>query len=130
MTHTTETRDGMEVLVVSDMGRRFDPETGKELKVRQVNNLPIVHASEIARYNRMRSVTGETFTELTHAWPSGFGSIEETAEAAMAAFQKYAEGKSGTLYWRIPPEIAYGAKQKKFAYYMRLLISDKPKVST
>ena len=80
--------------------------------------------------DRMRSVTGETFTELTHAWPSGFGSIEETAEAAMAAFQKYAEGKSGTLYWRIPPEIAYGAKQKKFAYYMRLLISDKPKVST
>ena len=50
MTHTTEQRDGMEVLVVSDMGRRFDPETGKELKVRQVNNLPIVHASEIARY--------------------------------------------------------------------------------
>jgi hypothetical protein len=79
---------------------------------------------------RMRSVTGETFTELCIAWPSGFATIEQAAEAAMAAFRKYAEGKSGTLYWRIVPEIAYGAKQKKFAYYMRLLISDKPTKET
>lgn len=76
--------------------------------------------------NRMKSVTGEKFAELAIAWPEGFESIEQAGEAAMLAFQKYAEGKSGTLYWRIPPEIAYGAKQKKFAYYMRLLISDKP----
>lgn len=80
--------------------------------------------------DRMRSVTGETFTELAHAWPEGYGSIEEAAVSAMAAFQKYAEGKSGTLYWRIPPEIAYGPKQKKFAYYMRLLISEKPPITT
>lgn len=80
------------------------------------------------RSNRMRSVTGETFTELCVSWPEGFGTIDQAAEAAMAAFQKYAEGKSGTLYWRVPPEIAWGAKQKKFAYYMRLLISDKPRI--
>lgn len=75
------------------------------------------------------SVTGETFTELCVTWPAGFGTIDGAGDAAESHFQKYANGKSGTLYWRIPPEIAYGAKQRKFAYYMRLLISDKPRKS-
>lgn len=82
--------------------------------------------------DRIHSITGETFTELAIAWAQAFDTIDQAAEAAMKAFQKYAEGRSGTLYWRIPPEIDYGPKQKKFAYYMRVLISDKPhaKVST
>ncbi len=81
---------------------------------------------------RMLSVTGEKYTELGIPWCEGFATAEQARLAAQAAFDKYAEGKSGTLYWRVPPEIAYGAKQKKFAYYLRLLISDKPqaKVST
>lgn len=77
---------------------------------------------------RRRSITGETFTELCVSWHDGFATIELAGEAAMASFQKHANGKSGTLYWRVPPEIAWGSKQKKFAYYMRLLISDKPRI--
>ena len=50
MAHTIEDRDGMQVLVVSDMGARFDPETGLEIKRRGVDNLAIVHSSEVARY--------------------------------------------------------------------------------
>lgn len=40
-------------------------------------------------------------------------------DAAVAAFQTYADGRTGLLYWRIAPEIA----DDKF--YMRLLISDR-----
>lgn len=82
-----------------------------------------------ASSNGPHSVTGETFTELCVMWSDGALTIDGAGEAAEAHFQKYAQGKSGTLYWRIPPEIAYGAKQRKFAYYMRLLISDKPRKS-
>lgn len=78
---------------------------------------------------RRRSVTGEPYTELCALWPDGLGTIDQARKSAESAFQKYAEGKSGTLYWRIPPEIAWGAKRQRFAYYMRLLISDKPRKS-
>lgn len=78
--------------------------------------------------NGRHSITGEKHTELCSLpWAQGYLTIDAAGEAAEAAFQKYAEGKSGTLYWRVPPEIAWGAKQHKFAYYMRLLISDKPR---
>lgn len=50
MSHNEIDRDGMKVLVVSDMGARFDLETGLEIPRRSVENLEIVHASEIARY--------------------------------------------------------------------------------
>lgn len=50
MPHILEDRDGMQVLVVSDMGKRFDLETGLEIKRRSIENLAIVHSTEIARY--------------------------------------------------------------------------------
>ena len=50
MTHSVIDKDGMRVLVVSDMNKLFDPETGLELKRRAVDNLEIVHSTEIARY--------------------------------------------------------------------------------
>jgi hypothetical protein len=81
---------------------------------------------------RMHSITGERHTELACRWHDGFATAEAAREAAQVAFDTYAEGKSGTLYWRVPPEIAFGPKRRKYAYYLRLLISDKPhaKVST
>ncbi len=47
--HTVMDRDGMKVLVVKQMNKRFD-KNGKELPQRKFDNLEIVHASEIARY--------------------------------------------------------------------------------
>jgi hypothetical protein len=49
MTHTVEDHDGLQVCVVTDMHRRYDEE-GKLVSAKTVDNLKIVHASEIARY--------------------------------------------------------------------------------
>ena len=79
---------------------------------------------------RIYSVTGELHTELAHHWSDGYKTAEQARLAAQDHFNKYAQDRSGTLYWRVPPELAFDPKRRKFAYYMRLLISDKPKVST
>ncbi len=79
---------------------------------------------------RIHSVTGELHTELACPWHEGFETAEKAREAAQAHFDKYAEGKSGTLYWRVTPEIAFSQNRRKFAYYLRLLISDKPSLVT
>lgn len=76
-----------------------------------------------------QSVTGEPYIELCLAYPSGFDTAEAARIEAQSHFDRYAEGKSGTLYWRIAPEIAFSVPRGKFAYYMRLLISDKPRKS-
>jgi hypothetical protein len=76
---------------------------------------------------------------------SDFGfSEEEAVGAALAAFDAYAEGKTGTLYWRTCPQLNMqthshfdladdgavrprrGSRLKRplFRVYMRLLISD------
>lgn len=49
MAHDIIDHDGMRVLRVSDMHRRFDPKTGEPLPVRQVN-ADIVHYTAIAEY--------------------------------------------------------------------------------
>lgn len=79
------------------------------------------------------SVTGETFTELCGAHPQVEGgeivyltTLQEAYDAALAAFKAYAIGKSGTLYWRVHPELS--ERDGKFAFYMRLLISDMPAI--
>lgn len=64
-----------------------------------------------------------------HAWFDAYPTPAVARQAAITVFNQYAEGKEGTLYWRVPPEIAYGEKQQKFAYYMRLLISSKPPIT-
>lgn len=74
---------------------------------------------------RRLSITGEPYVELAHEWSAGYPTPAVARQAAIAVFNQYAEGKEGALYWRVPPEIAYGEKQQKFAYYMRLLISSK-----
>jgi len=78
------------------------------------------------------SVTGETFTELCGVGPRDdetheivyLPTVEAAYDAAIAAFKAYASDKSGTLYWRVSPEL--GENKGKFAFYMRLLISDMP----
>jgi hypothetical protein len=64
------------------------------------------------------SATGEPFVVLTGS--ELLPDDEECHAVASATFREYAAGKSGTLYWRIYPEIERGQ------FYMRLLISDKP----
>lgn len=76
---------------------------------------------------RWASVTGEPYIELCVAYQGSFESAEAARIEAQSHFDRYAEGKSGTLYWRVPPEIALSTRRQRYAYYLRLLISDKPK---
>lgn len=92
------------------------------------------------------AVTGEPYVVIGHessdAYPLipgvvregmacddfGFGE-EEAVGAALSAFDAYAEGKTGTLYWRRPPVLdALPGRGLPLQYrvYMRCLISDKP----
>lgn len=74
------------------------------------------------------AVTGERYTELTKLpYSAGYLTVEAARIAAQEAFDAYAKDKSGTLYWRIKPEIAMSRRHQSYAYYMRLLISDKPR---
>lgn len=51
MAHTYETReDGLRVVVVGELTKRYDPITKKEVAQRDAPAEPIVHASEIAKY--------------------------------------------------------------------------------
>lgn len=42
--------DGMHVLVVHEMQKRFDPETGAELPSPKMDDVQLVHSTEIAKY--------------------------------------------------------------------------------
>jgi hypothetical protein len=77
-----------------------------------------------------RSLTGESYTQLT-AMPfsEGFESAEIARLDAQRSFDEYSKDKSGILYWRIVPEIALSTRRQKYSYYMRLLISDKPRIT-
>jgi hypothetical protein len=85
--------------------------------------------------SRWQSVTGEPYTELfdLHAplgdEARGFLTPEAARVAAQSNFDSYAEDKSGTLYWRVVPEIAFSSRRKRYAYYLRLLISNKPRLT-
>jgi hypothetical protein len=65
--------------------------------------------------DRMFAPTGEEYAVLT-----GLGGEDE----ARAAFESYAKGRPGVLYWRTVPEFRNAVKRHPPAYYMRLLISD------
>ena len=90
------------------------------------------------------SVTGEAYVSIGE--PSGAlvsaipGTVdegqarelafdEETAYfSALSSFRDYAECRVGTLYWRIKPRLEWNDGRTRCAYYMRLLISDKPPI--
>lgn len=73
-----------------------------------------------------KSVTGQNYSQFCD---SGYATAEAARLGAQECFDNYAVGKSGTLYWRIVPEIAQSKNGRNFAFYMRLLISDKPRNS-
>ncbi len=87
-----------------------------------------------------RSVTGEPYVVigLSAGTPTTPGVVDEGAlrEAAFdeetacmgaaAAFREYAEGRTGTLYWRFKPQLEWDPDRRRCLVYMRLLISDKP----
>ena len=61
--------------------------------------------------DRSTTPTGEQYVVL-----SGLGGVDD----ARIAFAKYAEGRSGTLYWRSLPELREGPDGSMF--WMRLFI--------
>ena len=71
-----------------------------------------------------KSVTGESYRELC---TTGFLTLAGALEQAKLHFDEYARNRSGTLYWRIVPEFAYIQRPNTYGYYMRLLISVKPR---
>lgn len=74
------------------------------------------------------AATGEPYTELpilehrTRALPKN---IDDAVAQMRRAFDDYADGKCGTLYWRVKPEVEF-YKGRGWMFYLRLLISDKP----
>lgn len=79
--------------------------------------------------------TGESYVVFTpHRTPELVLRTEyKTPEAVISAgkeqFEIYAADKTGTLYWRIKPEVECfkdGKNARCWMFYMRLLISDKP----
>lgn len=76
------------------------------------------------------AVIPEACVELCSGWSRSFASPAAAREAAQERFDRFADGKIGVLYWRVTPEIAFATRRKRYAYYMRLLISDKKARST
>ncbi len=89
------------------------------------------------------SVTGEEYVVLGSQHPDdGMPAIpgtkdegarcepafdEETAVMqAWNCFEQYREGRSGTLYWRIKPDLMWSEDKNTCFLYVRLLISDRP----
>ena len=91
--------------------------------------------------NNSRSVTGEPYIIIGHqtegraAFPGTVDEcmprqisldVENAYWTARAAFQLYAKGRDGVLYWRMKPQMEH---YDNFCFiYMRCLISDKPVV--
>jgi hypothetical protein len=73
------------------------------------------------------SVTNQKYTELCRI--GEYRTASGAREQAQDDFDRYAEGRKGTLYWRVVPEIAFMPRREKYGYYMRLLISDKPVIA-
>lgn len=64
---------------------------------------------------------GDPYIEISgKAW---YPTRDAVIQAATKAFDEYAEGKTGKVYWRVRPEIEQGKRGWRF--YMRLVISDK-----
>lgn len=95
--------------------------------------------------DRSPAPTGEKYTELMSGFiptigrnPPLYQDEASCIEALLETLTKYAIGKTGTLYWRIPPEVGFeiykldpsrgwmGPELKIWKGYARLLISDKP----
>jgi hypothetical protein len=93
-----------------------------------------------------RAVTGESYVVVGRQWPKTpkvHGIVEEgesrelaldeetACYQALSAFEDYAEGKAGTLYWRHPPDLCWENEAEKSGrcfIVMRCLISDKPQL--
>lgn len=80
------------------------------------------------------SVTGEEYIQFSPARTKEgelrgiFDTLESAISAAKIQFDEYASTRQGTIYWRIRPEIEVSPKQPfGWMFYMRLLISDKPR---
>jgi hypothetical protein len=54
----------------------------------------------------------------------GLATAAEAIAALSAAIATYCDGKVGTLYWRVVPEIEM--RDGAWKYYARLLVTDKP----
>ena len=79
-----------------------------------------------------RCQTGEAYVEVSRAGAGEFDPypFQATEAAALTfakeAFDAYAAGKAGTLYWRRRPQME--GSGRKVRVYLRLVISDGPVV--
>ena len=91
-----------------------------------------------------RSVTGESYVVLAAGQIKEQGEsvrvftsdIDKAVDVFKEGFDKYVEGKAGTLYWRRMPEVrintypnAAGGTDEYYYISARFLISDKPRMS-
>lgn len=62
--------------------------------------------------------------------PAAFDwTIDEAIARAVRMFERYADGRTGTLYWRRKPEMIDASNGRgPFRVYMRLLITDRQPV--
>lgn len=84
--------------------------------------------------NGMLSVTGDPYVEIGMPVNGVPGVIEEGHErelafdeetaclAAATCFREYAAGKSGTLYWRVKPQLEWNDDRTRAIVYMRCLV--------
>src|SRR5688572_2478199 len=77
------------------------------------------------------SETGEGYVQINSSGPSHEGAhhqIYSTTEEAVGnwldAVSDYAKDKTGTLYWRVRPELIRIPGQNGYSVYSRLLISN------
>lgn len=74
------------------------------------------------------TIVGGGIKEEGELFPCYFLSEAFAIQFWLDAVNKYSEGKSGTLYWRVKPEMM--GRKKVWLIYSRLLISDKPQIQS
>ena len=79
--------------------------------------------------DRHTSVTGENYREFSGSpgeRMTRYQTVELALQGAKSTFDEYASTRTGVLYWRVRPEVER-MRDGHWAFYMRLLISSKPR---
>ncbi len=104
MTHTVRDHDGMKVLVVHDMERRFDDD-GKLVSSKAMNDLEIVHAQEIARYYGIPLRTiGRGDNEIPGTWAMVFSN--EIGQRVPYNTEETRPGDRNVRVWKVIKDAA------------------------
>lgn len=106
MAHTVRNHDGMKVLVVHDMNRRYD-EDGNLTLSKEMGDLEIVHASEIAKYYGIPLRTiGRGDNEVRGIWAMVFDN--EIGQRVPYNSEETKPGDRNIRTWRVKRKDADG----------------------